>query len=229
MHYGDGAQMKTIAFYNTKGGCGKSTIADEFLFHLERENRVWQYVDFDGQGGLSHSAGPQARAKITVMDMPGQPTEQDAEALRHSDVITIPMINSAKNIAATAEALSLVKDVSPTARVVLVVNKYVARTRVDREFIQAELWDWLHELRDDGKLPAIAAVTLLPDSTVVRSADKAGVSVMAYDSRSSVARAMDVLCTVLLAATDEDDDQFRSTLDDMADSEWLLPMDKLEG
>lgn len=220
--------MKTITMYNSKGGVGKSTIVDELLFYLNRNDVSWQYVDFDGQGGMSHSAGPQARAEITVMDMPGEPTDRDADALRHSDVVIVPMINSPKNIAATTEGLSLIRDVAPDARVVLVINHYVARAHVDKTFIVRGVWEWLAGLRDEGTLPDLSAIVLVPESTVVRSADTAGISVVDYDRRSSVARAVSTLCSVLLAAAVEDDEQFHATLDGMADNKWMLPVDKIE-
>ena len=46
--------MHTILMLNQKGGVGKTTIADELAFALERRGRTVAFVTTDPQGGSVH-------------------------------------------------------------------------------------------------------------------------------------------------------------------------------
>ena len=48
--------MFTILFLNQKGGVGKTTIADELAFALERRGKSVAFVSTDPQGGSIHEA-----------------------------------------------------------------------------------------------------------------------------------------------------------------------------
>lgn len=46
--------MFTILFLNQKGGVGKTTLADELAFALERRGSTVAFVSTDPQGGSVH-------------------------------------------------------------------------------------------------------------------------------------------------------------------------------
>ena len=46
--------MKNILICNSKGGVGKSLIADELAFYLEHKNIACNFYDLDSQGGTIH-------------------------------------------------------------------------------------------------------------------------------------------------------------------------------
>ena len=63
--------MKNIVVCNQKGGVGKSLVADELAFSLERSKLSTSFYDLDGQGGTLHETKEVESAETSVVDTPG--------------------------------------------------------------------------------------------------------------------------------------------------------------
>lgn len=68
--------MKTILVCNQKGGVGKSLVADEIAFSLERSGIPVSFYDLDTQGGTLHKTHEADGAQVAVVD-----TSRDIEPL----------------------------------------------------------------------------------------------------------------------------------------------------
>lgn len=68
--------MKTILVCNQKGGVGKSLVADEIAFSLERSGITVSFYDLDTQGGTLHKTHEADGAQVAVVD-----TSRDIEPL----------------------------------------------------------------------------------------------------------------------------------------------------
>jgi chromosome partitioning protein len=192
--------MKEIVIMNSKGGVGKTTLADELVFWVDRhtdpeDGQVWQIADLDAQGGLIHEPGERAGALVEIVDMPGEIGERDADVVRQADVVVVPMHNSSRDRPATEQTLRTIKRAGRRGLpVVLVVNRYVSRTRQDREWVEQGLRDWLNGLIAERSLPMVVCVMAMPESSLVRAAAEEGVSVVTKAPRSSAAKAVDEVC-----------------------------------
>jgi len=198
-----------ITTMSSKGGVGKTTITTELAFWLDRQaardpehaaDYRYQLADLDGQGGLVHQAGPVDRARITLVDMPGETGDDDPEIARDSDVIVLPMINSGFDRPSTERTLSAIARSGSKALVILVLNHWRSRTTRDRQFASAGMRDWLNGLRKAGSLPKVEAVHLLPDSALFEAISDTHLSVVRQDPRSSAAVATEALCSSVYAA-----------------------------
>lgn len=56
---------------NLKGGVGKSLIADELAFSLERSGIPYSFYDLCGQGGTIHKTNKNPKAKVAIVDTAG--------------------------------------------------------------------------------------------------------------------------------------------------------------
>ena len=84
--------MKSILFTNQKGGVGKTLLADETAFHLEKAHVV-SFLDLDQQGGaihVQHRFMSESRERIIVLTLKvtGLITANLREWLYHGDIGT---------------------------------------------------------------------------------------------------------------------------------------------
>ena len=63
--------MKTVLICNQKGGVGKTLIADELAFALERDGIPYNFFDLDGQGSSIHETSETDDAQVQIIDTPG--------------------------------------------------------------------------------------------------------------------------------------------------------------
>ena len=59
--------MKTVLVCNQKGGVGKTLIADELAFALERDKIRFNFYDLDGQGSSIHQTREDPEAVISIV------------------------------------------------------------------------------------------------------------------------------------------------------------------
>ncbi len=102
--------MKKILICNTKGGVGKSLIADELSFSFERTGTVYNFYDLDSQGGTIHRTNKNVNALVSVIDTPGALNEQMALWISSADLIIVPTRTTSK-------------DIEPLKRMIEIVNR----------------------------------------------------------------------------------------------------------
>lgn len=163
-----------ILIYNRKGGVGKTLIADELLFSMERSGISCAFIDLDDQGSSIHEDTTEnsADADVVIVDTPGAFSTEVQTWMEDADVIVIPVSASGRDIVQMAAALEAARMYAPETPRVIVANKF-NKHKAAREFMEA-----LSELQHDGEtlvtLPAAEAFQngYLEDRSVINLAPK---------------------------------------------------------
>jgi chromosome partitioning protein len=133
-----GTGMISVLVANTKGGCGKTTIATTLASAFAGQGHFTVLADVDRQ----HSSLDWAKsdfvvpkdAERVVIDAPAALKMKDVEALvKMADVIVLPVLPSAFDEGATRRFLTRLEELKPIrksrAAVAIVGNRMRARTR----------------------------------------------------------------------------------------------------
>ena len=170
--------MFTILFLNQKGGVGKTTLADELAFALERRGRMVAFVSTDPQGGQSHALCTDPdfaeRCDFQIVDTAGVLTEGIGDWCRAADLILIPMLPSTRDLEPTMRTYDIARTSGTGANVFLVLNNFYIFGKLDKQLV-----DFL----DSQEIPVLAKI---PRAAALSQAAAQGISVAAYDSRSHV-------------------------------------------
>lgn len=176
--------MKTVLICNQKGGVGKSLVADELAFSLERAGVAVAFFDLDAQGGTLHKSTDRPDADVAVVDTPGALQPQLVDWLQAADVVVIPTRTTSRDIATLQRMQQAVRQYATGKPVVYVLNGW------NRWRASADFKAWFRS-QADGQ------VVTLPQSEQFVQAGAAGLSVVEYAPRSSAARATLELCDVV--------------------------------
>lgn len=181
--------MKRIVVINSKGGSGKSLLARELAYSLERTNIPFNFYDFDRQRGSSPER-EQEDAIVMIADTPAKLSDQQiSEFAQSADVIVIPTQTGMDDAGPTLETLSLARTANPKAKIVVVQNSWT-RYRLAFDYNQ-----WLRDNIGDAELE------VLPRSEMFGQARAANVSVVEWAPRSRAATMLlDTLNTIRKAA-----------------------------
>lgn len=176
--------MRTILVCNQKGGVGKSLVADELAFSLERSGVPTSFYDLDSQGGTLHETREAEGAEAAVVDTPGALAAELPQWVSAADVVVIPTRAGARDI----EPLVRTRDAALAAgasKVVYVLNGW-NRFRAASDFLE-----WLRAL--SGGSP----VACLPQSEDFVRAGAARQSVVAFRPRGRAAEAAVTMANVV--------------------------------
>ena len=186
--------MKRIVVMNSKGGSGKSLLARELAYSLERTHIPFNYYDFDRQQG-SFPENEQENAIIMIADTPAKITkEQIADFAKAADVIVIPTQTGMDDAGPTIESLETARTANPKATIIVVQNSW-SRYRLASDYNK-----WLQE--NIGN----AILKRLPRSEMFGQARAANDSVVSWAPRSRAASMLiDVMNTIRHAAALSDD------------------------
>lgn len=170
--------MKRVFVMNTKGGVGKSTIANEIAFSLDRTETPYSYFDLDTQGGSPHKEALSDDAVVQIADTPARPTDDElAKYAKTADVIVIPVRSSSMDSQAFTHTLRTVRQNNPDAAVIIVQN-YWNRWSAAKDF-----GEWL------GQKAAKADAKIFPlsQSDMIVQATAKGQSVVDWAPKARVA------------------------------------------
>ena len=168
--------MYTILMLNQKGGVGKTTIADELSFALERRGKTVAFVTTDPQGGSVHE----------VCDDPDFAEECDFQVVDTANLILVPMLPSTRDMEPTLRTLDIVRESGTGAKAYVIVNNFYAYGTLDRQLVEY--------LEGEG-VPIIAKI---PRAVALSRAAAAGVSVAEYDPKSHVVAPIELLADSVL-------------------------------
>lgn len=177
--------MKTILVCNSKGGVGKSLIADELAFSFERTGTPMSFYDLDSQGGTIHKTKEDPNAKVVIVDTPGALQSQLTEYMKAADVIVIPTRTTSRDIEPLQRMQAAVKANAPKAKVVYVLNAW-NRWRASRDFS-----DWF--VQNNG----VAMIAKIPQSEVIVQASAFGESVVTYAKGTNAAESVRDFCNLI--------------------------------
>ncbi len=190
--------MKTILMLNQKGGVGKTTIADELSFALERRGKTVAFVTCDPQGGSVHEVcDDPALAEMRdfqVVDTAGVLQGGVGDWCRQADLILVPMLPSTRDLEPTMRTLRVIEESGAKAKALVIVNSFYAYGALDRQLV---------EYLEESEIPVIAKV---PRAVALSRAAAAGVSVAEYDPKSHVLDAIEQLTENVLSEMEMDHD-----------------------
>lgn len=173
--------MKTVLIINQKGGVGKSLIADELAFSLERSDIPYSFYDLDGQGGTIHKTNKNPKAKVRVVDTAAGIIKETNDFIKGADLIVIPTRPTAREIVSLYRMHNLVKKNSKCP-VIFVINSF-NRYTVCSEFVK-------HFDENFGE----QIVYKLPHSEVFVRANLSKISAVELNKRSKAALSIKELC-----------------------------------
>lgn len=131
-------ETENILVFSIKDGVGKSTIADEIAFSLDRSGIPFNFYDLDGKGGTLHATSEVEGAEVSVVDTPGE-LDDDAEAmLGTAGAVVIPTRPTGRDMDPLLKSRDIVRSVFK-GPVVHVVNGW-NRFNQTRDFL-----DWMRE------------------------------------------------------------------------------------
>ncbi|OLR56224.1 hypothetical protein BHK98_09200 [Hornefia porci] len=177
--------MFTILFLNQKGGVGKTTIADELAFALERRGRSVAFVSTDPQGGSVHEVCSEPelaeQCDFQVVDTAGVLKDGIREWCQDADLILIPMLPSTRDMEPTTRTYELARESGTQAGIFVVINNFYAFGILDRELVAY--------LEGEG-IPVLAKI---PRAAALSRAAAAGKSVADYNKRCHAIPALEEL------------------------------------
>ena len=117
--------MKTILICNQKGGVGKTLIADELAFALERDMIPYSFFDLDEQGSAIHKTVDNPDAEVRVVDTPGALQENLVEWIKEADFIIVPTMMSNRDTKPLERMIQILAPFEKQGKPVLyVLNKW---------------------------------------------------------------------------------------------------------
>lgn len=165
--------MKTILICNQKGGVGKTLIADEMAFALERDMIPYNFFDLDEQGSAIHKTVDNPDAEVRVVDTPGALQENLVEWIKEADFIIVPTMMSNRDTKPLERMIQILAPFEKKGKPVLyVLNKW------NRYNITCDFINWFQ-----AKYPDLHTAVLC-DTTAFNQAGAYGVSIMEYQSSS---------------------------------------------
>lgn len=133
--------MYTILMLNQKGGVGKTTIADELSFALERRGKTVAFVTTDPQGGSVHEVCDDPdfaeECDFQVVDTAGVLVGGVNDWCRAANLILVPMLPSTRDMEPTLRTLDIVRESGTGAKAYVIVNNFYAYGTLDRQLVEA--------------------------------------------------------------------------------------------
>lgn len=149
-----------ILLLNQKGGVGKTTLADELSFALERRGFSVAFISTDPQGGQIHELCTDEYIAETcdfqVIDTAGVLKKEMKTWCREADIIFVPVLPSPRDFDPTLRTLDGIRASHTHAKVLIVSNNYYSYGVLDRgilEFFDKEGVEVL------GKIPRAVALS----------------------------------------------------------------------
>lgn len=189
--------MFTVLLLNQKGGVGKTTLADELAFALERRGQTVAFVSTDPQGGSVHEVCEDPDYAETcdfqIVDTAGSLSDGMGDWCRAADLILVPMLPSTRDMEPTMRTIDIVRDSGTDASLYVIVNNFYAFGRLDRQLV---------EFLDAEGVPVLAKV---PRAVALSQAAGEGRSVADYAPRSHAVPALEDLTDSVLRERDKAD------------------------
>lgn len=177
--------MKTILIMNQKGGVGKTLIADELAFALERDEISFNFFDLDGQGSARHKAQKIDNAEVQIVDTAGALNENMLEWIENADFVIIPSMMSASDMQPLMRMIEICDKNEITKPVLYVFNRF-NRFSVARDFIE-----WF-----DGKYPDLKTITL-SETIAFQQAHLMGKSIVEFQPNNKGSKDIDKIYSII--------------------------------
>ena len=160
--------MRHIMVLNSKGGCGKSTLATNLASYYATQEQKVALVDYDPQGSSMEwlSRRPEVRpaisgvaafqdglrglprnADVAIIDAPARTHGKElTELLRHAETVIVPVLPSTIDIEASGRFLAELLETGKVSRKEIKVGVVANRVR-EYTLIAEELDEYLEKLK----------------------------------------------------------------------------------
>lgn len=115
---------KYILICSQKGGVGKTTIADELMWSLDRTDIPYSFMNLDPQPGVTHEPLEREDAYVVVIDTPGAIQTDMADMMKDADLIIIPCKASMRDMQPLENVRKLAETSAPDTPVIIVLNDW---------------------------------------------------------------------------------------------------------
>lgn len=178
---------KIILLVSQKGGVGKTTIADEILFELERRSFPYTFYELDDQGGNVHKPVKNSEAQFVVVDTPGGLCANKPKWICASDLVILPTRPSFRDIEPFLRMGAIIrKNLKPGAAALFAINMVNPRFKATRDFM-----DWMETAIREKREPFGNDYSwdfgIVPQSEMAIQAPAYGKSVIDYASKTEIA------------------------------------------
>lgn len=166
--------MATVLVISQKGGVGKSTLANEIAFSLDRTQTPYTFFDLDEQGGGAHETIEREDAEVAIVDTPGRITDEWPEWLQNADLVVVPVRASLLEQSAFERVRDMLNQYAPD------VPHLIVLTHWNRYTTNSEFLNWLEESREPQE-----TILTIPLSEAILRAQSANDSVVTSARKSS--------------------------------------------
>lgn len=185
--------MYNILIINQKGGVGKTTLADELAFALERRDYEVVFQNLDNQGGATHTSTlADGTEDFAVIDTPGALNKDLSKWVRAADVVLMPTHASNLDLIPLLRCWDIVKDSGGGVKVAVIVNEYDDRRRADQDFMK---------FLKNAEMPVWACI---PQATAFVQANAFAQSVYDINPKSKATQAIETLTDRVLKELEND-------------------------
>lgn len=160
--------MKTVLICNQKGGVGKTLIADELAFALERDKIPYSFFDLDDQGSAIHTTNENPDAVIQIVDTAGALQTNLVKWIEAADFIIVPTMMSNRDAAPLERMIQILEPYRKTIPTLFVFNRW-NRFNITKDFIS-----WFN-----SKYPELKTA-ILNDTTAFNQAGACGISISEF-------------------------------------------------
>jgi len=166
--------MKTVLICNQKGGVGKTLIADELAFALERDKIPFNFYDLDEQGSAIHETKKDPEAVIQIIDTPGALQAELTSWIEAADFIIVPTMMSNRDAKPLERMISILDPYKKDKPILYVFNCW-RNLNIKKQFV-----NWFNTNYPDLK------TTVLRETTKFNDAGACGLSIRdVKDSRDA--------------------------------------------
>ena len=162
--------MKTVLICNQKGGVGKTLIADELAFALERDKIPFNFYDLDDQGSAIHETSENPDAVIQIVDTAGALQANIVQWIEDADFIIVPTMMSNRDAAPLERMIQILSPYKDTKPTLYVFNRW-NRFNITKDFIS-----WFNSKFPDLK------TAVLSDTTAFNQAGACGMSIAEFQA-----------------------------------------------
>ena len=173
--------MKTVLIANFKGGVGKTLIADELLFKLEKDKIPHSFVNLDPQGSATHEAFENPDAMVKIVDTQGHLSEDYCQMFEEADFIICPTVMSTSDKKPFETMIKLLAPWQDKKPILYVFNCW------DRFTFSKEFIEYFNIAYPDIK------TTILARTTAFRDAGKYGMSLEEYQPTNPATKQIDYI------------------------------------
>lgn len=137
--------MKSILICNQKGGVGKTLLADELLYALEKDDIPYSFFDLDSQGGALHKQVENKSAQVQIIDTPGALQNDLLQWVKAADMIIVPTKMTLRDLPPLETMIDILKPFQGQKPILYVLNGW-NRYSASKQFV-----DWFADTHSQLK------------------------------------------------------------------------------